>query len=174
MGSGLCAVAPRCLSTENAGRTTTVLRHALCGDDFHQTPVSITFSENVQSRFVFFFWFCGRCNTGDVQGGAGHYYTVQQAQYSSAGKPIRNTCFECASDSHLLVQRQAAFPNPIYLLPIHRRFRNIVLSARILRTRIFLLTAAILKVSPASNAMRCVVLAAETKTAASSHQQPIT
>ena len=32
LGSGLCAVAPRCLSTENAGRTMTVLRHALCGD----------------------------------------------------------------------------------------------------------------------------------------------
>ena len=60
MGSGLCAVAPRCLSTESAGRTMTVLRHALCGDDFHQTPVPIIFSENVQS----FSGFCGRCNTG--------------------------------------------------------------------------------------------------------------
>ena len=29
LGSGLCAVAPRCLSTENTGRTMTVLRHAL-------------------------------------------------------------------------------------------------------------------------------------------------
>ena len=30
-----------------------VLCHALCGDDFHQTPVSIIFSENVESsKFV--------------------------------------------------------------------------------------------------------------------------
>ena len=57
----VCAVAPRCLSTENAGRTMTVLRHALCGDDFHQTPVSIIFSEKM---FKVFFWFCGRYNTG--------------------------------------------------------------------------------------------------------------
>ena len=49
MGSGLSAVAPRCPSTENAGRTMTVLRHGLCGDDFHQTPVSIIFAKNVQS-----------------------------------------------------------------------------------------------------------------------------
>ena len=51
MGSGLCALAPRCLSTENADRTMTVLRHALCGDDFHQTPVSIIFSEKC-TKFV--------------------------------------------------------------------------------------------------------------------------
>ena len=43
MGSGLRAVAPRCLSRENAGRTMTVMNHALCGDDFHQTPDSIIF-----------------------------------------------------------------------------------------------------------------------------------
>ena len=55
MGSVMCALAPRCLSTENAGRPMTVLRHALCGDDFHQTPVSIIFSEKcskVVSGFV--------------------------------------------------------------------------------------------------------------------------
>ena len=45
LGSGLCAVAPRCLSTENTGRTMTVLREASFVDDFHQTPVSIIFSE---------------------------------------------------------------------------------------------------------------------------------
>ena len=40
------------LSTENADRTMTVLRHALCGDDFHQTPVSIMFREKfVRSSF---------------------------------------------------------------------------------------------------------------------------
>ena len=38
----------------------TVLHHALCGDDFHQTPVSKTFRE----KSFFFFWFCGRCNIG--------------------------------------------------------------------------------------------------------------
>ena len=42
----------------------TVLLHALCEDDFHQTPVSIIFSEKC-SKF-FFFWFCGRCNTGHI------------------------------------------------------------------------------------------------------------
>ena len=46
-----CAVAPRCLSAENAGRTMTALRHALCGDDFHQTPVSIVFSEKCSKFF---------------------------------------------------------------------------------------------------------------------------
>ena len=51
MGSGLRVVAPRCLSTENAGRTMSVLRHALCGDDFHQAPVSIILAKNVPSFF---------------------------------------------------------------------------------------------------------------------------
>ena len=60
LGSGLRAVAPRCLSRENAGRMMTVLHHTLCGDDFHQTPVSIIFiGENVQSFFFFFFFFVG-------------------------------------------------------------------------------------------------------------------
>ena len=40
-GSGLRSVAPRCLSRENAGRTMSVLNHALRGDDFYQTPVSM-------------------------------------------------------------------------------------------------------------------------------------
>ena len=40
----------------------TVLRHALCGDDFHQTPVSIILAKMLKV----FFCFCGRCNTGDV------------------------------------------------------------------------------------------------------------
>ena len=45
MGSGVCDLAPRCLSTGNAGRTMAgIAPHALCGDDFHQTPVSIIFS----------------------------------------------------------------------------------------------------------------------------------
>ena len=49
----------------------TVLRHAVCGDDFHQTPVSIIFSEKC---LKFFFWFCGRCNTGErrKEGVMGH------------------------------------------------------------------------------------------------------
>ena len=34
----------------------TALRHALCGDDFHQTPVSIVFSEK---RSNFFSGFVG-------------------------------------------------------------------------------------------------------------------
>ena len=61
MGSGLCIVSPRCSSTENAGRTMTVLWNALCGDDFNQTPVSKIFSEKIQ----FFFCFGGRCITGE-------------------------------------------------------------------------------------------------------------
>ena len=60
MGSGLRAVAPRCLSRENAGRTMTVLLHALCGDDLDQTPVSIAFRQECLNLF---FWFRGRCNT---------------------------------------------------------------------------------------------------------------
>ena len=60
MGSGLRAVAPRSLSRENAGRTMTVLHHALCEDDFDQTTVSRIFRETVQTLFRF----CGRCNTG--------------------------------------------------------------------------------------------------------------
>ena len=32
------------------------------GDDFHQTPVSIVFRGKCPK---FFFWFCGRCNTGE-------------------------------------------------------------------------------------------------------------
>ena len=52
LGSGLCALAPRCFRTENAGRTMTVLRHALFGDDFHQTPVSIIFSEMFKVFFL--------------------------------------------------------------------------------------------------------------------------
>ena len=55
LGSGLRAVAPRCLSGENAGRTMTVLHHALCGDDFDQTPVSIIFREKTISFFCFCF-----------------------------------------------------------------------------------------------------------------------
>ena len=47
LGSGLRAIAPRCISRENAGSTTTVLHRALCGDDFDQTPVSIIFRETV-------------------------------------------------------------------------------------------------------------------------------
>ena len=43
LGSGLRAVASRCLSRENAGRTMTVLHHALCGHDFHQTQISTIF-----------------------------------------------------------------------------------------------------------------------------------
>ena len=54
MGSGLCAFAPRCLSTENAGRTMTVSRHALFGHDFHQTPVSIIISEKCSKFFTGF------------------------------------------------------------------------------------------------------------------------
>ena len=51
MGSSLRAVAPRCLSRENAGKTMTVLHHALWGDYFDQTPLSTIFS------FFFFFGF---------------------------------------------------------------------------------------------------------------------
>ena len=61
MGLGLRAVAPRCLSRENAGRRMTVLHHALCGGDFHQTPVSIIFRGKC-SKFCF--CFCVPCNTG--------------------------------------------------------------------------------------------------------------
>ena len=56
MGSGLRAVASRCLSRENPGRTITVLHHALPGDDVHQTPVSM---------FEDFVSFSGRCNTDE-------------------------------------------------------------------------------------------------------------
>ena len=55
MGSGLRSVAPRWLSRENAGRTMTVLHHALCGDDFDQTPVSIIFWGKFSKFFVFVF-----------------------------------------------------------------------------------------------------------------------
>ena len=48
MGSGLRDVAPRSLSRENAGSIMTLLHHALCGDDFDQTPVSIICREIVQ------------------------------------------------------------------------------------------------------------------------------
>ena len=61
LDSGLRAVAPRCLGGENVGRTMIVLHHALCGDDFHQSPVSILFRRKC---LKFFWWFCGRCNTG--------------------------------------------------------------------------------------------------------------
>ena len=60
LGSDLRAMAPWCLSRENARRTTTVLHQASWGDDFDQTPVSIIFRENVQSCFCF----CGRSETG--------------------------------------------------------------------------------------------------------------
>ena len=56
LGSGLRAVAPRCLIRENAGRTMTVLHHALCGDDFDQTPVSINLCGKC-SIFVYIFSF---------------------------------------------------------------------------------------------------------------------
>ena len=56
-----CAVAPRCLSAENAGRTMTALRHALCGDDFHQTPVSIILAKNVRSFFLVLWAMQHRC-----------------------------------------------------------------------------------------------------------------
>ena len=56
MGSGLRAVAPRCLKRGNTGRAMDVLHHALCGDDFDQTPVSITFREKCSN---FFFGFVG-------------------------------------------------------------------------------------------------------------------
>ena len=49
-------MAPRCLGRENAGRTMTVLHHALCGDDFDQTPVSIIIGGKCSK---FFFGFVG-------------------------------------------------------------------------------------------------------------------
>ena len=49
-------MAPRCLSRENADRTVTVLYHALCVDDFDQTPVSVIFSETVPIFFYCFFF----------------------------------------------------------------------------------------------------------------------
>ena len=58
LGSDLRALAPRCLSRENTGRTMTVLHHALCGDDFGQTPVSIIIGEKMSKVF---FRCCGRC-----------------------------------------------------------------------------------------------------------------
>ena len=60
MGSGLRAVAPRCLSRDNAGKTISVLANALSVDDFDQAPVSIIYRlwENVQ------LFICGRRNTG--------------------------------------------------------------------------------------------------------------
>ena len=60
LGSGLRAVASRCLSRENAGRTMTVLHHALCGDGFDQNP---GFNNIHGDMFKVLFWFCGRCNT---------------------------------------------------------------------------------------------------------------
>ena len=62
MGSGLRAVAPRCLSREKASRAMTALHHALCGDDFDQTPVSIIFREKCSKFFVLL---RGRCNTDE-------------------------------------------------------------------------------------------------------------
>ena len=65
MGSGLRAVANRCLIRENAGGTMTVLHHALCGDSFEETPVSIVFT--VGKLFLFFFlFFFRRCNSGEL------------------------------------------------------------------------------------------------------------
>ena len=57
MGSGLRAVVPRCFSInrENAGRMMTVLHHALCGDDFHPTPVSIAFRGKRSHAYNFYF-----------------------------------------------------------------------------------------------------------------------
>ena len=42
----------------------TVLHHALCGDDFHQTLVSTVITGKCSE--LFFFLFCGRCNTGGL------------------------------------------------------------------------------------------------------------
>ena len=64
MGSGLRIEAHRCLSRQNAGKTMSVLHHALCGDDFHETPVSIKVRGKCSKGF-FFFWLCGRCNIGE-------------------------------------------------------------------------------------------------------------
>lgn len=52
LGSGLHSVALRWLSRKNAGRKMTTLHHALCGNDFDYTPVSII-------MFKVFFWFLG-------------------------------------------------------------------------------------------------------------------
>ena len=60
MGSGLRAVAPRCLSRENVGRSMTVLHLALCGYDLDQTPVPILFWANIQKKKSF----CRRGNEG--------------------------------------------------------------------------------------------------------------
>ena len=92
----------------------------------------------------------------------------------SIGPPLRNSYLERASDSYLLIQRRATFLYPVSYPP---KVSNRVLFARVrLRTSIFLLMAAVFwkGVSPASNAPRFGVLAAETKTATSSHEQPIT
>ena len=53
--SGLCGVEPRCLCRVNAGRTMTVLHHALCGHDFDQTPVSKISRGKCSEYFLFCF-----------------------------------------------------------------------------------------------------------------------
>ena len=80
MGSGLRDVAPRSLSRENAGSIMTLLHHALCGDDFDQTPVSIIFRETVE---IYIFWFCGGFNTGGM---------VLPATYRSTRIPVSTVC----------------------------------------------------------------------------------
>ena len=60
----------------------------------------------------------------------------------SIDPPIRNTYLEWASDSYLLVQRQATF---LYSVSYPPNLSNRVLFARILRTSNFLWTATILK-----------------------------
>ena len=54
MSSDLRAVAPRCLSRENAGRTTTILHQALCSDDLDPTLISKIFLGTC-SKFFFSF-----------------------------------------------------------------------------------------------------------------------
>ena len=80
------------------------------------------------------------------------------------GLSLRNTCLEWASDSYLLVQRQATF------LCIPRSISGL-LSAEGFESRSF---CTYTYSCCTSNAPRCGVLAAETTTAASSHQQPTT
>ena len=55
MDSDLRAGAPRCLSRENAGRAKVVLHHALCGDCFYPTLVSITFRGKCSNTYNFYF-----------------------------------------------------------------------------------------------------------------------
>ena len=66
----------------------TVLRHALCGDDFHQTPVSIIFSEKRSKFFFLVLWAMQhRCNWPGRRNYATRPVPYIQKSHNYIGKP---------------------------------------------------------------------------------------